>query len=157
MIDIDRFKRVNDACGHLAGDRALARVAKVLCRHLRSEDVAARYGGEEFVVLLPTTGPEGAVVVAERLRRAVARERQRLPGGRMLSLTISVGVAVFPDDGLNAAALLKRADEALYAAKRLGRNRVVRSLPPLSIDLPAAPALPIMTHVGTISPPRPSS
>lgn len=122
MADIDFFKRINDARGHDAGDAALRAFAG-LCRSLlRGQDLAARMGGEEFAVLLPETGREGALVLAERLRAAV--EGLRLDGAAG-GMTISVGVSeVLPGEpGVDAA--LSRADHALYEAKRAGRNRVL--------------------------------
>jgi diguanylate cyclase (GGDEF)-like protein len=123
MIDIDRFKELNDRHGHLAGDAVLCRVAHVLARNLRPRDLLARYGGEEFCVLLPETDTDEALIVAERLRAAVeapgAADEEPLPAA-----TVSVGVATAHlSDSLEA--LLSLADEALYRAKE-GRNRVSR-------------------------------
>jgi diguanylate cyclase (GGDEF)-like protein len=120
MIDLDHFKRVNDQHGHLVGDEVLRGVARALVEHVRRADLVARYGGEEFVVLLPDSPRSQAVLVAEKLRGAVAA--LALPGGR---LTISVGVATLPDDAAGAEAVLEAADRALFAAKRAGRDRVV--------------------------------
>jgi diguanylate cyclase (GGDEF)-like protein len=128
MLDIDRFKNLNDTQGHLVGDDCLISMAKA-CSDLitRSGDLLARYGGEEFVVLLPDTQEAGAMAVAERLRQAV--EDAPMPmgsDGKPLSLTISVGVAsAIPVSGQAPADLVRFADEALYAAKSAGRNRVV--------------------------------
>ncbi|WP_374673860.1 diguanylate cyclase [Ideonella sp.] len=120
LCDVDHFKRINDRFGHATGDVVLQAVAQVLRRSVRDSDSAARFGGEEFVVLLPETGPQGARVVAEKIRHAVAA--LRLPG--VTSCTISVGAAVAEDGRIGAAALLARADAALYRAKEAGRNRV---------------------------------
>ncbi len=121
MLDIDHFKRINDSCGHEAGDLALRRVA-MLCRTLlRCQDLAARLGGEEFALLLPETDRHGALALAERLRLAV--EGLRLDGPA--SMTVSLGIAeVQPGENTVNAALV-RADKAMYAAKRAGRNRSV--------------------------------
>jgi len=122
MLDVDRFKEYNDACGHLAGDAALARVAAILKETTRDVDCAARYGGEEFVVLLPETAARGATETAQRIQERLARDE--LVGGK---LTLSVGVAQFPEDGESPEELLAGADAALYQAKREGRNRVLRA------------------------------
>ena len=122
MIDLDNFKIVNDTYGHPVGDKVLAEIARRIGQSVRGVDLAARYGGEEFIVVMPDTDKAGANVVAERLRQAVAGGPIDI-GGTKLNLTVSVGLAV---DGptIGAEALIKRADEALYAAKKSGRNRV---------------------------------
>ncbi|KPK65900.1 MAG: hypothetical protein AMK73_01570 [Planctomycetes bacterium SM23_32] len=117
MADLDHFKRVNDELGHQVGDDVLRRCAACLKGNLRTTDFVARYGGEEFCVLLLETSPEGARHAAERLRLAVAAEPDPMP-------TISIGLAVW-EPGMEADELLSRADEAMYAAKQAGRNRVV--------------------------------
>lgn len=122
-LDIDHFKRLNDDLGHAAGDAALVHVARSIVRLLRGRDLTARVGGEEFVVLLPSTDRAGAVTVAERIRETLAAGPFPTPAGAA-ALTVSLGVAcVRPGDTLDA--LLRRADEGLYAAKRAGRDRVV--------------------------------
>jgi len=123
MLDVDHFKEYNDAYGHLAGDAALARVATILKESTRDVDCAARYGGEEFVVLLPETEAAGATETAQRIQARLARDEQ--VGGK---LTLSVGVAQFPEDGESPEELLAGADAALYQAKREGRNRVLRAV-----------------------------
>ncbi len=124
MIDVDHFKRYNDSHGHSAGDRVLMAVSRVLATLLRPTDLVSRYGGEEFTALLPQADIEGAHAAAERVRAGVARTTVRTPEGAELpSVTISVGVAQLRA-GEDPAALMKRADDALYQAKRLGRNRV---------------------------------
>jgi len=123
MLDVDHFKEYNDAYGHLAGDAALARVAAILKESTRDVDCAARYGGEEFVVLLPETEAQGATETAQRIQARLARDE--LVGGK---LTLSVGVAQFPEDGESPDELLAGADAALYQAKREGRNRVLRAV-----------------------------
>ncbi len=126
MIDIDHFKHLNDTCGHPAGDEVLCALATQLKKSVRQVDTVARYGGEEFMILLPSTGRAEALEVAEKLRRAVEEAPfpggARQPGGR---LTISLGVASYPDDAKDLGALVDAADAALYASKRLGRNRVI--------------------------------
>jgi diguanylate cyclase (GGDEF)-like protein len=123
FIDIDRFKRVNDQFGHAVGDAALKEFAAVVSRSLRPADVPSRWGGEEFVVLLPETGPESARRAAERLRETMERHSFAFRAGERL--TCSIGVSSFPSDAEGARELLKIADEALYEAKRRGRNLVV--------------------------------
>ncbi len=127
FIDLDHFKSINDAYGHQAGDQVLISVADVLRNCLRSRDVVGRYGGEEFVGVLPNTPAAAATLVAERLRAAVAARRHRIGEGLDVEVTISVGCATgspekpFP----SSKELLEAADRCLYAAKGLGRNRVV--------------------------------
>ena len=124
MVDIDHFKRVNDTYGHQVGDVALQQVASRLRSNLRRTDVLARYGGEEFGVLAPQTSLEAAKVLAERLRHAIASEPVQVNSDLSISLTISVGVAVFPEHGQNESDLVAAADAALYRAKEEGRNCV---------------------------------
>ncbi|KQP45100.1 diguanylate cyclase [Pseudorhodoferax sp. Leaf274] len=121
MVDVDHFKRINDGHGHAAGDRVLARVVDALGQALRNIDRLGRYGGEEFLVLLPETGAGEARMVAERMRQAVAA----LPAtDKVPACTVSVGVACVRHGDTSLAAVLARADAALYQAKRLGRDRV---------------------------------
>jgi diguanylate cyclase (GGDEF)-like protein len=123
MADVDHFKAYNDAFGHLAGDEALRRVAAILRQATRDVDCAARYGGEEFVVLMPETEVGGgAAQTAQRIRERLAADS--LVGGK---LTVSIGLAQFPDDADTPEALLGVADAALYQAKREGRDRVQRA------------------------------
>lgn len=130
MIDLDNFKIYNDLCGHLAGDRALKKMARILSDAARQMDVVTRYGGEEFCIILPGTSKKESIFVAERMRREIEAEEfpheENLPMGR---LTASVGVASYPEDGSTEAVLLKAADMALYRAKAEGRNRVVIANP----------------------------
>jgi diguanylate cyclase (GGDEF)-like protein len=126
MADIDHFKPYNDLHGHPQGDRVLKQVAGILTANTRQVDIVARYGGEEFTLILPLTAPEPALVVADKLRRSV--EEARIPRGDSLtegSLTISLGIATFPQDAVTGPDLIQSADSALYAAKEEGRNRVV--------------------------------
>lgn len=124
MLDLDRLKPINDTYGHHAGDRVLREVADVIRLGIRSIDSAARYGGDEFIVLLPETDLAGAVVLAEKLRGNVAGLRIT-SGGATLRASVSVGVVSYPEDGPSGDALLVRADEAMYASKHRGRDRVV--------------------------------
>jgi diguanylate cyclase (GGDEF)-like protein len=127
MIDIDRFKGLNDEFGHLVGDAVLCRVARLLAGGLRPQDLLARFGGEEFAVLLPGTNTDEAVAIAERLRASVQTSVEPgEPGGeRLPAATISVGVATAHlSDSLPA--LIAAADAALYRAKEAGRNQVSR-------------------------------
>ena len=125
VLDIDYFKSINDAYGHDAGDEVLREFALRIRKSIRGIDLACRYGGEEFVVIMPETGLGVATMVAERLRRRIASEPFSIQqADRTIDVTISVGIAALggADD---AASILKRADQALYRAKRDGRNRVV--------------------------------
>jgi diguanylate cyclase (GGDEF)-like protein len=122
MADVDEFKKYNDAFGHPAGDEVLKKVAAILLSSTRAVDCTTRYGGEEFAVLLTDTTGEVAAEVAERIRARVAA--QEFPGRK---ITLSIGIAEFPEHGQTAEEVISCADEALYAAKRAGRNRVIRS------------------------------
>jgi len=124
LLDIDRFKKLNDTYGHPAGDAALRHTAQLLAHHLRKSDLAARFGGEEFAVILASTERAGALHLAEKVRGEIEKGRLVHDGAR-LGVTISIGVAVWPEDGREGAALVAAADRALYAAKEGGRNRVV--------------------------------
>lgn len=124
-LDLDHFKRINDQWGHAAGDAALRAFAATCRTALREPDILGRVGGEEFAVALPNTGPEGARVIAERLRKLVEDLRPRLADGGSLNFTVSIGVAACgPEAYPSIPDLLARADEALYASKKGGRNRV---------------------------------
>ena len=134
LIDIDRFKRVNDAHGHGIGDAALVGVARAIDGSIRSDiDVLARLGGDEFVAVLPESDAAGAFVAAEKIRKVVARspfdsESVRIP------LTVSIGVAACPQDGLEPERLIAAADAAAYRAKAEGRNRTASASPPSSTE-----------------------
>jgi len=126
IVDIDYFKSINDGHGHDAGDDVLREFALRIRKSIRNIDLACRYGGEEFVIVMPETDMAVATVVAERLRRRIASETFAIQNGaRLIDVTISVGIAALAGAADTAAALLKRADTALYRAKRDGRNRVV--------------------------------
>ena len=125
MVDLDDFKEINDRHGHLAGDQYLREIASTVRDQLRAADIASRYGGDEFCLLLPQTGARGARVIAERIRSAVA-VRVVSVDGLALRTTVSIGLSVFPDhDDGDLRGLMRMADEALYRAKRAGRDRVV--------------------------------
>ena len=125
FMDIDHFKNYNDSHGHLAGDELLKEVGRILDGECRESTMAARYGGEEFVLLLPETDRDGAEATAERMRQKVEQHkftgRETQPLG---CITLSMGVATFPESGTESTMLLDHADKALYQSKRGGRNRV---------------------------------
>jgi diguanylate cyclase (GGDEF)-like protein len=120
MADLDLFKKYNDAHGHPAGDAVLKRVGAIMREASRDVDFVARYGGEEFLLMMPETEIEGAIEVAERIRKKIASEK--LPAGKT---AVSVGIAVFPGHGDGAEALIAAADAALYEAKHAGGNKVM--------------------------------
>lgn len=143
FIDLDFFKSYNDLCGHLAGDEALKMTAEIIKASLREMDIVARYGGEEFCAVLPGTSKEEALIVAERIRSEI--EKEKFPGESdipQMRLTASLGVASFPEDGRTFTALVHASDVALYEAKAGGRNRIVaaRTTPEDSVaKSPASP------------------
>ncbi|PWW83080.1 GGDEF domain-containing protein [Prosthecochloris marina] len=126
MIDIDRFKAYNDANGHVAGDIVLERMARIIREECREADIPARFGGEEFAILFPRTNSRKAIDIVDRLREIIAAEpfyhEKAVPGGQ---LTISAGIATYPDDAVDWYSLINKADKALYRAKQTGRNKVV--------------------------------
>lgn len=124
LFDIDHFKRVNDIAGHQAGDEVLKRIALIATANIRSADFLARYGGEEFIALLPDSTASEATQVAERIRTEIA-EICRFSGAQMLNITVSLGIAAFPEAGGTLTDLIRCADHALYQAKSGGRNRWV--------------------------------
>jgi two-component system cell cycle response regulator len=129
LIDIDHFKDFNDAFGHLEGDKVLVRFSQILKSCLRTNDSAYRYGGEEFTVILPETGAEESRTVAQRIRAALEAEVFYPPSGPSVAKTISIGVTEYsPAEPM--AALIRRADEAMYLSKQNGRNRVSVLLAP---------------------------
>lgn len=123
MLDIDRFKAINDTYGHGVGDEALVETVRVIGPQLRREDLLGRWGGEEFAILCPQTSLEDTVMLAERLRRALAEVRMETDAGP-LAFTVSIGVSAVDDDMDSIAVALAQADAALYRAKEGGRNRV---------------------------------
>jgi diguanylate cyclase (GGDEF)-like protein len=128
MCDVDHFKAINDTVGHPAGDKVLQHLTReILVPAVRPKDLVARYGGDEFVLVLRGTDGRAAVAVAERIRRTVSGQAVLMDGRAVSNLSLSLGIAVFPRDGETREALVQAADQALYVAKRTGRNRVVRS------------------------------
>jgi diguanylate cyclase (GGDEF)-like protein len=125
MLDVDHFKRFNDTYGHLAGDSALRAVAEILASSFRTTDLVARYGGEEFAGLFPGMGLDDAARRLEALRSRIERMTIRVDGGKLAKVTISVGVAIWPEDGQELKDVLSLADFRLYQAKHTGRNRLV--------------------------------
>jgi len=123
IFDLDRFKSINDWYGHLAGDEVLTSFCRLATSHLRPNDLFGRIGGEEFVSLLPDTGEDDAIWMAERVRRAFEASSHPI-GQRAIRSTVSVGVAISDEEYSDLSALLAAADRALYRAKALGRNRV---------------------------------
>jgi two-component system cell cycle response regulator len=126
ILDVDFFKNYNDTLGHPAGDEVLRQLSSILRSTIRDNDIVARYGGEEFAIILPSTGREGAIILAERLRDKIEKfhfsQEEIQPNGR---LTISIGVAIYPDNSLTLEDLIVAADRALYFAKESGRNKVI--------------------------------
>jgi diguanylate cyclase (GGDEF)-like protein len=130
MLDLDHFKRVNDSFGHLAGDAVLRQVAAGVGSRLRAQDIAGRYGGEEFLVILPGTTVDGAVQLAEELRKSIAADRIETGDGRAITITISIGVSGgVPAPDQRVEDLIGASDQALYRAKENGRDRVERWCP----------------------------
>jgi diguanylate cyclase (GGDEF)-like protein len=125
MLDVDSFKEFNDTYGHPQGDQLLVMLARILRSSVRTVDHVGRYGGEEFIIILPETGRSDAQILAERIRAAVAAQWFRVGEGQEARTTVSIGVAGYPDDAMDAEQLLQHADDALYRAKRSGRNRVL--------------------------------
>lgn len=124
MIDIDHFKQFNETHGHLQGDKALKVMATILRENVRLGDIIARYGGEEFIILLPNTDTDGAIIVAEKIRREVEQKDLSVGKGQKSKITITAGIAVYPDNGPTVDDVIAMADRFLYLGKYLGRNRV---------------------------------
>lgn len=136
LIDIDKFKEINDTLGHRAGDHALRLVSSVIRDISRKGDIVARYGGDELAALLPETPAEDAIVLAERIRRLVSHQYVEAEDGTRLGLTLSIGVASTSGEITSAEKLVDAADSALYMAKTDGRNCVRRGTPTSQADLP---------------------
>lgn len=137
MVDTDNFKKYNDTLGHQAGDALLKKIGVIFKKSLRNVDSASRYGGDEFIVLLPEIRKEGALEVAERIRRLVATEMLSSDTDKV-AVTVSIGIATFPEHGDTPEAIIASADGALYHAKRNGRNRVILANSDLQPDIQAA-------------------
>jgi diguanylate cyclase (GGDEF)-like protein len=153
LLDLDALKRVNDNFGHDAGDRLLGSIGEVMRGGVRATDVAARLGGDEFVVILPETDLAGALLVAEKLRRDIGH--LAVPtNGNLVSSSVSVGVVFFPDDARTKEELLRRADRAMYEAKRRGKNQIVNYPRPVS---PSAPVETEPTSVMVDAEPQPAA
>jgi len=128
MVDVDEFKHINDRFGHAAGDAILRELGKVLLEHVRAEDISSRYGGDEFIIVMPDAT---AAMAGERGRRLCEHARHIHPdceGEALEGITLSIGVATFPDHGTTSKTILKAVDNALYRAKQEGRNRVVMAV-----------------------------
>ncbi|MFZ0686750.1 MAG: sensor domain-containing diguanylate cyclase [Terriglobales bacterium] len=134
MLDLDHFKQYNDTFGHAAGDKTLAAVGEALLRSVRAEDIACRYGGEEFTLILPECSLQQALVRAEQIRARLKERRSQVDGQPADVLTVSIGVAAFDETTDRVDLLLNFADEALYEAKRAGRDRVVVARPPCALS-----------------------
>jgi diguanylate cyclase (GGDEF)-like protein len=148
LLDLDRFKKLNDTFDHQVGDQALASVGATMRSGLRDNDFAGRSGGEEFAIVLPNTDAAGALAAADKLRQAIA---DITVPGLDLHLTASLGVAVYPEHALSTERLERLADAALYLAKRSGRNRVeLATATPDSLGEPdasqnGAPVIPVIS------------
>jgi hypothetical protein len=129
MADVDHFKDFNDQLGHDAGDRVLRLIGRTLQKNIRASDIACRYGGEEFTIILPETTLAQASAKAEELLQAIAITKFKEQGEIIPSLTLSFGVAGYPDHGETPGIILKAADMALYQAKNQGRNCVATAIP----------------------------
>lgn len=129
LIDVDRFKRINDKHGHQAGDLVLSRLGELIFQTIRQSDIAARYGGEELLIIAPNTTVSSAGALAERLRQRVETHELKLAKGPdqlpEIHITVSIGVAGLSDETADGEKIIRNADEALYRAKQEGRNRTV--------------------------------
>jgi diguanylate cyclase (GGDEF)-like protein/PAS domain S-box-containing protein len=126
MIDIDHFKNFNDLYGHIVGDLVLKEVSNFLLSQIRQYDTACRYGGEELVIVMPDASIENTIVRAEEIRAGIKQLKLEHDRQQLKSITVSIGVSCFPDDGIKSEQLIQAADRALYQAKKQGRDRVVR-------------------------------
>ena len=123
MLDVDDFKKCNDTYGHLGGDKVLQGIAKTIFSKMRNTDYLARYGGEEFAVISPQTGKKGASILAGRIIALIADQQFLVEDNTKINVTVSAGVATFNEDAKTKEDLIRRTDEALYQAKKLGKNR----------------------------------
>ncbi|NNF96248.1 MAG: diguanylate cyclase [Halobacteria archaeon] len=126
MLDLDYFKKINDTYGHQAGDSVLVTATELIDKHVRGIDYVGRYGGEEIVIVLPDTAETESVEIAERIRRSLASTPIAVSESNFVNVTVSIGIAMFPTDGIDEGSLLNNADQAMYHAKGAGRNRVIR-------------------------------
>jgi diguanylate cyclase (GGDEF)-like protein len=126
MIDIDHFKNFNDAYGHSVGDLVLKEVGNYLLSQIRQYDLACRYGGEELVIVMPDVAIGDTVMRAEEIRAGIKQLKLEYDEQELESITVSIGVSCFPDDGITSEQLIQAADKALYQAKEQGRDRVKR-------------------------------
>jgi diguanylate cyclase (GGDEF)-like protein len=133
MLDVDHFKRFNDTFGHDAGDAVLRELGAFLRQSMRAEDIACRYGGEEFCLVLPQMDRDGARQRAELIRAGAARLKVKAGGRTLDPVTLSLGVAMYPENGADSESLMRAADAALYLAKREGRNRVMMDPAPAAV------------------------
>jgi diguanylate cyclase (GGDEF)-like protein len=124
FLDLDGFKGINDLYGHMAGSRTLLEVGEIIRESVRDSDAVARYGGDEFVAVLPETGPEGALVIAERMRRAIGSHTFLRGQGLRATITASLGVASYPNHALTPEGLIQKADQAMYRAKERTKNDI---------------------------------
>ena len=131
MVDVDHFKDFNDLHGHAVGDAVLKSVAEICQQAMRAEDIVCRYGGEEFTIIVPEVTPETAYDRADTLRATIENHRAILGGDVYADIRVSFGVSLYPEDGIGGDALLRKADQALYRAKKQGRNQVVLSSEPI--------------------------
>jgi diguanylate cyclase (GGDEF)-like protein len=128
MLDIDHFKQFNETHGHRQGDEVLKVLATIIRKNVRLGDIIARYGGEEFIILLPNTDTDGAMIVAEKIRSEIAQKNLPVGKGPKSKITITAGIAVYPDNGPTVDDVIAMADRFLYLGKYLGRNRVFAKL-----------------------------
>jgi len=124
FLDLDGFKGINDAFGHLAGSRTLSEVGGILAEAVRESDILARYGGDEFVVVLPETPASGALVIAERIRRSIELHTFLADQGLAARISASVGIASYPDHALTPEGLIQKADQAMYRVKERDKNGI---------------------------------
>jgi diguanylate cyclase (GGDEF)-like protein len=125
MGDLDHFKKFNDVCGHAAGDKIISQIGKLFNDKFRGSDIACRYGGEEFLIILPETSPEDTFKRAEALREEIKKLEMVFQGQILGIITMSMGIAAYPQNGVRMDELLRVADTALYKAKQEGRDRVI--------------------------------